>query len=62
MSTMQPQVSLGYSSYRETTGINKGEWTTVWGITVLLFNEDKISEAAAIYQPFPGMREALIKA
>ncbi len=45
---------------RETTGITKGEWTTVWGISLLVFNEDKIAESAAIYEPFPGMREALV--
>lgn len=45
----------------ETTGITKGEWTTVWGITVLIFNKEKISEVASIYQPFPGMREALVQ-
>jgi hypothetical protein len=42
--------------------VTKGQETTVWGISVLLFNEDKIKEAASIYQPFPGMREALVKA
>jgi len=47
---------------RETTGVTKGQETTVWGISVLLFNEDKIKEAASIFQPFPGMREALVKA
>jgi ketosteroid isomerase-like protein len=46
----------------KTTGEYKGTSTTVWGITFLLFNEaGKISESAAIYQPFPGMREALLK-
>ena len=47
---------------RETTGQFTGEWCTVWGITMLTFNKDKISEAASIYQPFPGMREELVKA
>lgn len=46
----------------ETTGVSKGKETSVWGISVLLFDDQKIKEAAAIYQPFPGMREALVKA
>lgn len=42
--------------------MSKGTEASVWGISVLLFDEQKIKEAAAIYQPFPGMREALVKA
>ena len=35
---------------------------TVWGITYMAFNEDcKIVEVASSYQPFPGMRESLVK-
>jgi hypothetical protein len=46
----------------ETNGVSKGKDSSVWGISVLLFDDQKIKEAAAIYQPFPGMKEALVKA
>ena len=41
--------------------ISKGKESNVWGISVLLIGDNKITEAAAIYQPFPGMKEALVK-
>lgn len=46
----------------EVRGVSKGKESNVWGISVLLIGDDKITEAAAIYQPFPGMKEALVKA
>ena len=47
----------------ETTGVYKDTHCTVWGITYLAFNKDcKIVEVASSYQPFPGMRESLVKA
>ena len=48
---------------RHTSGVYKDESTSVWGLNVLTFNEKGlIDEVASVYQPFPGMREALLKA
>ena len=46
----------------EVKGTSNGKESEVWGISVLLIGDNKINEAAAIYQPFPGMKEALVKA
>ena len=39
----------------------KETWSSVWGITVLLFNEKQIKEAASIFQPFPKMQQSIVK-
>lgn len=45
----------------ETQGLYKDDKSSVWGITVLLFNEKQIKEAASIFQPFPKMRKNISK-
>ena len=49
------------SACRETQGLYKGDKSSVWGITVLLFNDKQIKEAASIFQPFPKMRKSISK-
>lgn len=46
-----------------TTGTLKGDWSSVYGLEMLVFNkEGKVAEIASLYQPFPPQRKALLKA
>jgi len=44
------------------TGIYKGDWSQVYGLSFLVFNiEDKIEEVLTLMQPFPAQRRGLLK-
>jgi len=44
------------------TGVYKGDWSQVYGISFLVFNtDDKIEEVLTLMQPFPAQRKGLLK-
>ena len=46
----------------QVTGIYKGDWSQVYGLSFLVFNtEDKIEEVLTLMQPFPAQRRGLLK-
>ncbi len=46
----------------QVTGIYKGDWSQVYGMSFLVFNmEDKIQEVLTLMQPFPSQRKGLLK-
>ncbi|KAK9836009.1 hypothetical protein WJX81_005706 [Elliptochloris bilobata] len=57
-------VSAGNKAFNfwKTTGVYKGDWSNVYGLTLLVFNtECKISEVLTFMQPFPSQRRELLK-
>lgn len=49
-------------SLLQVTGIYKGDWSQVYGISFLVFNtDDKIQEVLTLMQPFPAQRRGLLK-
>ena len=46
----------------QVTGVYKGDWSQVYGISFLVFNtDDKIEEVLTLMQPFPAQRKGLLK-
>ena len=46
----------------QVTGIYKGDWSQVYGLSFLVFNtDDKIQEVLTLMQPFPAQRKGLLK-
>ena len=46
----------------QVTGIYKGDWSQVYGMSFLVFNtDDKIQEVLTLMQPFPAQRKGLLK-
>ena len=51
-----------YACLVQVTGIYKGDWSQVYGLSFLVFNtEDKIEEVLTLMQPFPAQRRGLLK-
>ena len=51
-----------YPCLEQVTGIYKGDWSQVYGLSFLVFNtEDKIEEVLTLMQPFPAQRRGLLK-
>ena len=49
-------------SLLQVTGVYKGDWSQVYGISFLVFNmDDKIQEVLTLMQPFPAQRRGLLK-
>jgi len=45
-----------------TTGVYKGDWSKVYGLSLLVFDSEcKISEVLTFMQPFPSQRRELLK-